>query len=449
MVEIKDGKVFNPATKRWVLATGPKGKAIIAEARLREALGEVEPRRVVSPKERLLEKEIAEKDAKISPIKIEVSKTIKDRLKSVVEDTKDKIDMRKGVFYNSKEHSDMCLKNDFSKMPKPHVTVTGSSVYPIYKLVYTSPKSLDSPKFTLYTQAIPNLNEVKFETNNYSDELRKTVGIYNDPENLDINWVNKQQDYIRSLPKRDIFTLVGNCNHSHFWSNPFLRGTWNYVKHYKYECSLIASMYSRQYFFPVYFQMKYLIQNYDNDALENIASDKPTQSILQEIHKNKKMKDSEAYTKIMSCCTNFKEDFVISALILYCDDLERIIKASPPIMRPMTVFRGNREDIFKGSINKFYKNRGFVSTSFEAFYSKRYAGVQCCFHQIKLVKGVNAVIVSGLNPYQGENEIVLNNNAVYLIRKRNIKKIYMNGVKRICPDKNPQKVLTSEIVVVS
>jgi hypothetical protein len=423
MVEIKDGKVYNPRTKRWVLATGKAGKAVIAE--------------------------LESKPSDESPVvgkKVEVSSFVKEKLKKNLEASRKRISMIKGKYYINKEHEAACKTGSWKNFKEPLVSMTGKAVYPLYQLVYNSPKDLDKPVFRLIQSGQPSLNEVELEYNNYMKDTIKEIGIINDPDNLHMEWVNAQNKYIQNLNKHDLFTLVGNCNHSHYWCNVFLRGDWKYNLHYRLECDSVAMYRQGKYYFPVFYQMKKLILDKSIDV-KDISTDTKTQKIITSIRNTPAMLDSLMYVKVFDIAPKLSEGFVRRSLTIYCDDLERIIKAAPPIDTIMKVFRGTRHDIFEGSINQYYKNIGFISTSFDAFWSFRYVGLQCCFQEIKLLKGVKAVLVTGLNPYGGEKEIILNHNSVYMIRKRNIRKVISKGLTGICiPNKNVLK--TSEIIVI-
>jgi hypothetical protein len=431
MTTISGDKILNPKTGRWVKLTGKLGKEILKKSK------------ALSPKD------ISPDEEPVVSEKIEPSDFVKEKLLSSLEASRKRLKQKKmieGKYYLDNEHKKACTSGKWDKLKKPFVSLKGKAVYPVYQLIYRTPKDLDSIKFDLISRYQPNLNEVELETNNYMIDTIDEIGILNHEDNLDMEWVNAQNDYIKSLSKYDLFTLVGNCNHSHWWCNPFLRGTWSFAYHYLTECSMSGSYRYGQYFFPVFFQMKKYIKDKSLNV-SNISIDRSTQTILTKIRNDNKMKDSEIYVKVFDIAPKFTESFVRLCLKLYCEDLHRIIKNAPPIKNPMKVFRGTKEDIFKGTVKNYYKNKGFISTSFDAFWSSAYTGRSCCFNEIKLLKGVRAVLVTGINPYGGEKEIVLNHKSTFLIRKKNISKVLMKNLTGICiPKKAP--ILTTEIVVI-
>lgn len=91
------------------------------------------------------------------------------------------------------------------------------------------------------------------------------------------------------------------------------------------------------------------------------------------------------------------------------EDLQRIIKQSPPLKRKLIVYKASSS--YPGLyLGNNVKQQGFNSTSFrgDTDFIPFLKEDHCCFHQITIPRGSNVLILSPvISAYPDENEVIL------------------------------------------
>jgi hypothetical protein len=157
---------------------------------------------------------------------------------------------------------------------------------------------------------------------------------------------------------------------------------------------------------------------------------------------------------LSSFAWNLKPIFWMKAIEMFTNDLNRIIKNSPPLRKKLVVFRGVKTDYYlTGSKNKFYKNQGFVSTSLSYRLSRNFAGGKCCLKRIVLLPGTKCLFISGLSRFPNEIEILLPTNSIFYVQnaKRSIAYYESEDIKidDVCAKKGVNTLYVTDIIVVS
>jgi len=211
-------------------------------------------------------------------------------------------------------------------------------------------------------------------------------------------WLDKQAEYIRGLSVYDRKTLAAYTYRSHGWIGRFLRSNGTFLPN-------VESYYNRTK--PN--QPKPLvpqIQKLTNNPTANIWKVKNN----QELHRD--------------------------ALKLYERDLHRIIRGAPPLPATMVIYRGVAVDPFQGAIGSVHRLKGFASAAYLIKTAANYANRGFGSHniqRIKLMKGTRVIAASLVNKWddEGENEVIINSDARYIIRNRNITRRLLYSGKSI------------------
>lgn len=423
-IEIKDGKIFNPKTKRWVLIKGATGKKLMASLMSRP--------------------DTASEAPMVQPLKThEISKSVANKVRNEIHESSTHVKN----YFSSKQHEELCKTGNWDKVNVPFIHTTSKVTFPMLKIVYKTPAALNGkPKIVTVFDDFPRINQYEYSTNNLLDSVIKELGISNQPDNLDMDWVREQMAYIKNLPKEDLFTLMGYTNQSHNWCNAYLRGIWSHNIFYLSQLSTVDFI-KKPFFFPIYFQLKRLILATNRDA-KDLSMDVDFRNEILKMRKDKSSKESDLYIKFVKNAHKIEEKVVREALDMYCADLSRIIQNAPRVKKTMTIFRGVRHDIFKETEGKYYKNVGYVSCSFDLAWGKVYmASPSCCLQVVRLLKGAAAIIASPVNSYGGEREVVLDHGTTYFFKKRNAKKLMMLDMKKMCANPTTDTITVSEVVV--
>lgn len=421
-IVMKDGKVFNPKTKRWVLIRGKTGKTLIASLQAKSNTASDVP--MVQP---MSSREVSRRTTKKVQNEIQSTSTSKN-------------------YFSSKEHEKFCDTGNWNNITVPFIHTTHQVTFPMLRIVYKTSAGLNGkPKLESIIDGHPFVNQYEYSTNNLLNNVLKDVGITNQPDNIDMEWVHDQMRYVKQLPKEDLFTLVGYTNQSFSWGNAFLRGTWS-VFHYTQQLKSIDFI-RKPFFFPIYFQLKRIFLDRKRNP-EEFSSSKESQELIVKLRENPPAKETDIYIPLVKQAHTIKESIVREALQMFCDDLSRIIQTAPRVKKPMTIFRGVKQDIFRETEGKYYKNIGYVSCSFDLRWSKKYmASPNCCLQVVRLLKGAAAIIASPVNSYGGEKEVVLDHGTTYFFKKRNAKKLMMMDSKQKCANPSTDVITVSEVVV--
>jgi hypothetical protein len=376
-----------------------------------------------------------------------------------------------------------CKTKDFSVLDKPLVSHTEWAFIPMKVLSYTDPTDLDqAPKYhTVLPNDANNDNwKIYKEYNNYNKDFLNEESIVNDL-NLDTEWLTNQANYIGKLANYDCYTLKGYTHVGDVLVNSFLRGMLDYTK----ARAINKNFFRSDEYFPVYFQLDKIVSNLVNSknklALYSLFSypestkvklytkvtnkDIPSAAPLQKyieciLEKYRTFKHSEKYVLLLSLWNYLHNDVYNLCIDTFCKDISRLFKNSPPLTKDCTVYRGVRNDFYlRGAKNGFYKNIGFVSTSFDIEQAQFFQRLgnedtpsDCCIQKITLTKGTKVLLMMSISQYGAEKEILLNHGSTYtIVTPKVLKSFYDKSFEKssdICK-KNIYKVNVSEIILTS
>jgi hypothetical protein len=391
----------------------------------------------------------------------------------------------------SKEHqiNAYCKTKDISKLEEPFVSHSEWAFIPMKVLAYNSPFDLD--KNIVFYPIIPftptgQTWRIYKEYNNYNQQFLRSTSVENNLE-MDVEWLQKQKNYIMNMSKYDLFTLKGYTHYGDVLVNSLLRDVieWDKVK------TMNTDFFSSFDYFPVYFQLDAILSQIVSRNHHGSQSklslyalfDKPENTMVKLYTKttNKSIprtsplnkyvdiitidyntwKHSDRYIVLVSLWGLLHPTVYKKVIELFQQDLSRIINKSPPLTKDVVVFRGVKKDFYlKGARNGYYKNIGFVSTSmdvekaqfFQRLGDEQSSGSDCCIQRITLVKGTRALLMMPTSQYGDEKEVLLNHGSTYKIIEPRVMKTFYNKTYEksydICKNDTYQ-VYVSDIVLTS
>lgn len=374
-----------------------------------------------------------------------------------------------------------CKTKDITHLEEPFISHSEWAFIPMKVLAYNSPFDLD--KDIVFYPIVPftpsgETWRMYKEYNNYNENSLKTRSIENSFE-MDTKWLQRQKNYIMKMNKYDLFTLKGYTHYGDILVNSLLRDVIDLDR----VKTMNNEFFSTFDYFPVYFQLDYVVtQMVSKSKLALYALfDKPNETMVKLYTKttNKtiprtsplskyieimttnytKWKHSDKYIVLVSLWSFLHHSIHKKVIMLFEQDLSRIINQAPPLTKDIVVFRGVRNDFYlKGARNGYYKNIGFVSTSMDIEKAQFFQRLgdeersECCIQRITLVRGTKALLMMPISQYGDEKEILLNHGSTYKIIEPKIQKtFYNNSFEKpydVCMTDTYQ-VYVSEIVLTS
>jgi len=496
-----EGKIVNPLTGYYVLISGEAGKDLIKKhANGDISLSDANVAKVESSKEWLL---LNKKEAAVKPVPISApmqlppiaksslklktpppppqqpvpEKQLSSAMKKRIHNFVTKWKAEKESVYISPGHQKYCKSGKLADLDMPVITSSVSVRIPISKLnkgniaTMFSPKQLDEKKQKFVSHQIEG---AKFTFNNYTAKnllYKKFTSSLAYFEGLvDVSWVNKMNQYIANLSVKDVYTLVAYTFYGDTLANNYLRKTLN-PKAMMIDIS--SSMRWVSSYFPLFFPALSILSEttdlttvlihkvqdvtftlpktlIDGGIWKNAGFTKGqiTMSKILEIIKEGKTSYSDLYSLLFYISNNLDAGFWLKAVEMYVQDLERVIRNSPPIEKQMIVYRGVRSDYYlKGKQGNVYKTNAFVSTSLNLGSALRFInGAPCCLKRITLLPGTRVILMAGLSKFPEEIEILLGHESQFYITKA--KRFIPTDTTAMCPAKSKFGITTVTDVVV-
>ncbi len=220
------------------------------------------------------------------------------------------------------------------------------------------------------------------------------------------SWIDEQAKYLKSLNDYDFYTAMSYTVRSHQWIGPYMR-TGN--------LSSVSFTKPHGFVMPLVYQLVKISKSNPNKT--------PFEQYLVSLGDDKH--EQEMYVRLMSL--HIPKNVLKEALDLYIKDLQRIVRRAPPLPRTMVVYRGVKDDIFKGKLGAVHKVDGFAS----AAYVPQRVYAPSNYLRIKLLKGTRVLLLQCLNDWDhdGEYEVLLNYGSRYIIRKRNLLRPVLNSTR--------------------
>ena len=274
--------------------------------------------------------------------------------------------------------------------------------------------------------------------------------------NIDYEWFVKNNEYIASLSKKEIFTIYGYTYYGDQLMKKYIFGKLDVDRLIR---SIDLKDYHVEKYFPFFFQLMDIIKEL---PVKDIVADSSEENKImnlrivrfkQKIDKYESEDLYNLYKNILENVKNMKKNILTLCIDRYIADLSTIIENAPATTKTMKVYRGVEDDYYfkNRKKNVYFKNETFVSTSFNPdiahIFKNKYN--KCCISEITLLPGTKCLWISGVSHFPGENEILLNINTTYLIRSHKVEHISTPNIdflKKMCNNKKLQTALVSSIV---
>ena len=300
----------------------------------------------------------------------------------------------------------------------------------IFKFLYTSLEGMGEA--TGMTDWKDNLNTPKFIRKDANFEISynqihfasqllfkytgaKNFGNVKINQLIDVEWLQKQNKFIRSLTPREIFLAFGYSYAGDTIAHAYLDGRLEMSK-FRASVTTLGTNY-----FPFFFQAR----EYYKMAMSDPMSDYPR--VLARV---------KAETNI---------DAIKNIIAMFVSELNALILKSPSTTKPFVVFRGVKDDNYMtGLKDKQYVLNRFCSTSVngeKAFEFSKPIGKTSghALQRILILPGSKCLFMFGLTAFNGEFEILLPHGTVYTIRQmqKNVSTLGSTILTKK-PDSSPQ-----------
>lgn len=264
-------------------------------------------------------------------------------------------------------------------------------------------------------------------------KIRKArISVYNSPmvqdgsvvatraSDLDLDWFKRQDAYVKNLSDYDFWTAQAHTNRSHAWIGPFL-----------YRGSIPPSFpgtggAGHIHIAPLWPQVRKMI-------LEDMITLRGTERWKDAWIEDFKRMTSEKSRYDLFCKNsyNLSSEAKRRALVMYRDDLKRIIAGAPKSRKKMILYRGASFDIFRSTTGHWHNLESFCSASYDLKHALAYEGGT--MQRITVLPGSPVLLVAGMNQWEanGEYEIMVNLGTKYLIRGRGVRRIVWGGYKHM------------------
>ena len=397
-------------------------------------------------------KKSSNKSAMKSPEKpVEVNDNVKQRIHNFVEKwLKSKYERN----YVDDNHKAYCKSND-KKMGSLSNPVVNGTINVKFEIPLASglepfhPSLLDKMKLD-FTTGHPIT--IEYKINNYLKNSLYKGSIDNMTyfeNSIDMEWMRNTHEYIQNLPMRDILTVRGYTFYGDVIANNYLRG--QTIRELFTKRDLYESK-----FFPLFFQaVDYITELVSKNHIDKIVIAKarnnvgPLHADLFKIA-NTLTINSIKYNLLLNIAKNLDiKKFWEKVTSMYIDDLNRIINKAPALKKPMTVYRGVKDDFYlKGLAGNVYKTNGFVSTSLDPIVGYKFKGSDCCVKRITILPGTHVLPMMSTSQFLNEKEILLGSNSKFYVTKA---KNFIPKIESlsICPPSmKTETVVTTDVVVI-
>ena len=404
---------------------------------------------------------------------VKVSDPVKKKILSFVQAWKKQKDAENFI---DDGHKKYCKSKKLSDLQRPVVSYSAVIHIPVQRMqgpIMTggfSVISLNSPKQSFMLQQVAASS---FNFNNYSiknllhkgskDSLTYFESI------IDYEWLQDMNKYVLGLSTKDLYTMIGYTYYGDTISNNYLRRSLN-----KNGFQMDLQSYDKWWvtYYPLFFQA--LDELNDVTNINEILKDgknvnlvipsnisyayqikdvsivgkfMPVSNILLHVKTKTTMLTSDKYAILyhIGRYLSFSK-FWQRVIVRYISDLDRIIDDSPPLRKPLVVYRGVKHDYYlKGKEGHVYRTDSFVSTSVNLSSALKFAGVNCCFKRITLLPGSKALMLAGVSKFLQEIEMLLGTKSQFYITKD--KKLINKNTNDMCRTKAELIMVTDAVVI--
>ncbi|AGE56755.1 PBCV-specific basic adaptor domain-containing protein [Acanthocystis turfacea Chlorella virus NE-JV-2] len=232
-------------------------------------------------------------------------------------------------------------------------------------------------------------------------------------QKVDDAWLSKQAAFMMKLDDHDLYTIVSYTSRSHQWITPFMRsGKLPGKKELK-------NMVQDDMLTPLFVQMTTLVsrgvQMYGKKTVDKeMFTDDAHRKYVRDLFLDPGTPLDTRYLafKMLLRGDDFSDRVVKMALTLYVSDLKRIMRAAPPVVSDLTVFRGTLTNIVQKKdevVSKEYMSATLSLQYSLAYSTNRENSTKGRIMRILVPKGNKCLALCIVNPFGpvGEFEVLL------------------------------------------
>jgi hypothetical protein len=232
-------------------------------------------------------------------------------------------------------------------------------------------------------------------------------------QRVDDAWLAKQAAFMMKLDDHDLYTVVSYTSRSHQWITPFMRsGKLPGKKELK-------NIVQDDMLTPLFVQMTTLVsrgvQMYGKKTIDKeMFTDDAHRKYVRDLFLDPATPLDTRYLafKMLLRGDDFSDRVVKMALTLYVSDLKRIMRAAPPVVSDLTVFRGTLTNIVQKKdevISKEYMSATLSLQYSLAYSTNRENSTKGRIMRIVVPKGNKCLALCVINPFGpvGEFEVLL------------------------------------------
>jgi hypothetical protein len=279
------------------------------------------------------------------------------------------------------------------------------------------------------------------------------------------SWFTDSKNYMLSLSKKEIATVLGYTNIGDRLVNTYMRGDFSVTAFRQTfgaggkinidinETDNLVGFNT----FPLKYSSVDVVGSASNAEIEAFVSsncDKDRVYLVNTLHNIRDSLRTKNASAVEIQQRLFKIGWCLSmhfwTLVLkdFIHTLDKVIQHAPVLTSNLTVYRGTKTNLFTGKKNKskrftgkpgdMYVNTGYVSTSLDYTRAEFFAG-KGYLQRIFLPKGSRALPILGISLYPTELEILLPRDCTYLVRTLQNSKGILN-MNETCEPKNKPTV---------
>lgn len=258
-------------------------------------------------------------------------------------------------------------------------------------------------------------------------------------------WLRKQNNYITSLTKEQIFNLYAYTYKGDELVNSYLR---NEMTEDDFEEHLEKFKWHNIFYFPLFFPALRVFERYSHDSLQLLFSEKMAESDVHHatIIIDKQSLLSQKYKSLSKIAKKLSFNrFWVSCLDVYAESIGEIIKSAPLTENTFVLYRGSFTDHFlrkyiNDTSNKLHISKGFMSCSSSIHVATQFTSFDCCFVRIMIPVKTKLLLLAGVSRFE-ESEFLMDTNTQFYITK--------SRIERFCKDNTSvQTMRVSNMVVI-
>ena len=306
-----------------------------------------------------------------------------------------------GLFKDEK-HKEFCEEIKPENYPEPLIQTTKKTIFKIPSIIRGEFK----PIHLTYPPPEKQVDLKQILTyDNYGGHVPSLFG---DDFTLDMEWVYECIKYMKGLPIKDKYTILGYTYNGDEFINLLLM---NNIPKLNTKISLIKKKGKDKYkkhYFPIFFQLIEIIKDGKSPRIKRLI-DTATITLL-DIKSNINYSDlTSTYLYILEKLEYFTDELYGECIKIAALDLKRILDNAPSMTKTSILYRGVKDKYYyTDPSRKTFQTNTFISTSFNPEAAFEFADKKCCFKKIIAGPGTKGLFIEAISQIPGEREILLN-----------------------------------------